>query len=176
MPFKKKYSHEKLSNAILMIVDEGMPIAKVAKLTLIHIRTLQRHKKLYLKNPDDYKEKKEPDYPEIFRSDVPVSNSKVQTQLDNTMLKRVRFLEDVFNVKLTLLAQLEKVGKKSQNVDALQRSIKTLNDIEKEVTPEGDAPMVHAKTVNVFQLFNQNLEKNGYKGPDLTDADIVKGD
>lgn len=175
MPFKRKYSDEKLSEAMLLILDQNMSLTKVSKITSIPVRTLQRHKKKIL---DDLQEEKQvkTDYPAVFKWDAPVNNTNVQTQLDNTMLKRVRFLEDVFNVKQILLAQLEKVGKKSQNIDALQRSIKTLNDIEKEVTPEGDAPMVHAKTVNVFQLFNQNLIKDGYQGPELTDADIVKGD
>ena len=175
MPFKRKYSDEKLSNAILMVLDQGMSPKQVSISTGINIRTLQRHKRKYV---DDLQEEKQvkTDYPAVFKGTAPVSSTEVQKQLDQTMLARAKFLEDVFNVKQKLLKQLDKVGGKSQNVDALQRSIKTLNDIEKEVTPEGDAPLVHAKTVNVFQLFNQNLIKNGYKGPELTDADIVKGD
>lgn len=175
MPFKKKYLDEELTKAVLLILDENMSPKEVSKQTHIHLRTLQRYKRKYV---DDLEEEKQvkTDYPAVFKGTAPVSSTEVQKQLDQTMLARAKFLEDVFNVKQKLLKQLEKVGGKSTNVDALQRSIKTLNDIEKEVTPEGDAPMVHAKTVNVFQLFNQNLEKNGYKGPELTDADIVKGD
>ncbi len=165
---KKTYTESQLMHALMLILDNGLTGAKAAEVTGISIRQIMRYKARYLEK----KEKGET----TVTSLVTMVDPSVQDSVDKVMITRVKFLEDVFKTKQILLAQLEKIGKKSLNVDALQRSIKTLNDIEKEVTPEGDAPMVHAKTVNVFQLFNQNLEKNGYKGPELTDADIVKGD
>ena len=173
--FERRYSEDELTKAILLILDQNLSPKEVSKITSIPVRTLQRYKTKYV---DDIEESKDnpKDYPAVFKADAPKINMDVQKQLDNTMLARAKFLDEVFETKRELLKQLLKIGKKSQNVDALQRSIKTLNDLEKDVTPDGDSPAVHAKTVNVFQLFNQNLIENGYKGPELTDADIVKGD
>ena len=99
-----------------------------------------------------------------------------RNSLTQTMLARAKFLDDVFDAKKIVLERIVKVAKRSDNLDALQRTVKTLSDIEKEVTPDGDTPPVHAKTVNMFQFFNQQLMKDGYTGPELTDADIVKSD
>ena len=165
----KPHTDQELTKALLLILENGLTVKKASEITGINPRSIQRYKARFV---DTQKSKEE----SVASGVVAMVDPSIQESVDRVMLTRVKFLEDVFNVKQKLLKQLDKVGSKSTNVDALQRSIKTLNDIEKEVTPEGDAPMVHAKTVNVFQLFNQNLIKNGYKGPELTDADIVKGD
>lgn len=171
----QKYTDQELSRAMLLITDQNMSPAQVAIQTGIHLRTIQRYKSKYVDNKQIPKQKPKEDDDVVYK-DTTLPDPELQRNVDAALTGRAKFMDEVFETKRELLKQLLKIGKKSQNVDALQRSIKTLNDIEKEVTPEGDAPMVHAKTVNVFQLFNQNLEKNGYKGPELTDADIVKGD
>lgn len=171
----RKYSEDELTRAILMILNEGLTPKEVAKKTGINVRAIQRYKIKYVNDPDENSLKRS-DYPTVFKSEMPVTDPKLQEKLNQTLLARASFLDEVFETKQALLRQLKKVGMKSQNVDALQRSIKTLNDLEKEATPDGDEPPVHAKTVNMFQFINNQLTTHGYKGPELTDADIVKGD
>jgi hypothetical protein len=100
----------------------------------------------------------------------------VQKHLDETMLARTKFLDEVFETKRIVLRQIRKVSGKSQNLDAMQRTLKTLTDIEVEVKPDGESPAVHAQTINMFNFFNQKLIQEGYEGPVLSDADIVRGD
>jgi DNA-binding transcriptional MerR regulator len=174
MPFKRKYSEDKLTKAMLLSLDQNMSLTEVSKITGIPVRTLQRYKS---KNLDDLQEKQEKtDYPAVFKGDAPVSDSDVQKQLDATMLARAKFLDNVFDAKKAVLERIVKIAKKSENLDALQRTVKTLDEIENKVVPDGDTPPVHAKTVNMFQFFNQQLIQDGYKGPELTPSDIVKGD
>lgn len=177
--FKRKHSEADLTKAILLILDQNMSYKEVSRLTAIPVRTLQRYKNRYIEDKEEEVEVDDGElksYPAVFKSDSPGVSRDVQQRLDATMLARAKFLDDVLETKQVLLNQLRKEGKRSKNIDALQRSIKTLTDIEKDVAPDGDPPVAHAKTVNVFQLFNQQLLQNGYKGPELTDADIVKGD
>jgi hypothetical protein len=49
MPFKKKYSDEELTKAVLLILDEDMSLKKASKITGITVRTLQRYKNSTLK-------------------------------------------------------------------------------------------------------------------------------
>lgn len=171
----RKYSEEELTHAILLILDRGMTPTEVSKATGINLRALQRYKRKYVD------EKEIPDYvypgkDVILRGEVPLMSTDVQQKLDKTILVRVKFLDDLFATKQVLLKQINKIGAKSQNLDALHRALKTVSDLENVVTPDGDTPAVQAKTVNMFQFFNQQLIANGYKGPELSDADIVKGD
>jgi len=169
--FERKYSEADLTNAVFLIINQGISPAEVSRQTGINLRTLQRYKNKHIK---EQQEEKTPDYPVVFKKDNPISH--VQKQLDNTLLTRAKFLDDVMETKQIVLNRIRKVAHKSDNLDALQRTAKTLSDIEKEVLPDGDTPAVHANTVNMFQFFNQQLLANGYKGPELTDADIIKGD
>lgn len=172
----KKYSEDQLTKAILLVIDDGLSPRMVAAQTGINLRSLQRYKSVYLGN-DTSKVKKKVITEEVaVIEEVSLTNNEVQNKLNVTLLKRAKFLDDVIDTKQILLDQLRKEGKKTTNIDALQKSIKTLSDIEKEVIPDGDVPAVHAKTVNMFQFFNQKLIDEGYAGPKLTDADIVKGD
>jgi hypothetical protein len=171
----RKYSEDQMTRAIMLILNEGLTPKEVSKKTGINLRAIQRYKVKYVNNPDEDSIKRS-DYPTVFKSTMPVMDPELQGKLNQTLLDRAKFLDDVFEAKKTVLDQIVKVAKKSENLDALQRTVKTLADLEKEVTPEGDEPPVHAKTVNMFQFINNQLTTHGYKGPELTDADIVKGD
>jgi len=168
----KKYSEDELTRAILLIIDQGFSPSEAARQTGINLRAIQRYKKQYV-------DEKTPDYPttqEIaVAGEVPAMNPKVNEEVYKTIIARAKFLDEVFETKQVVLKQIRKVSGKSQNLDAMQRTLKTLSDIEKEVVPDGN-PVNYAKTLNVFNIFNQQLIQDGYKGPELSDADIVKGD
>jgi hypothetical protein len=190
----RKYDEKQIAAAILMMLEENLTPPQAAKRTGINVRALQRYKLKYVGKPELYPFVK----PEILEpleeakaktrqaevitpvviDKTPVATEEVVEAVDQTILKRAKFLDKVFDAKEVLLNRLVKIGVKSQNVDALQRSIKMLHDIEKEVVPEDDKgnPLIYAKQVNMFQTINQNLIDNGYKGPELKESDIVKGD
>jgi hypothetical protein len=85
-------------------------------------------------------------------------------------------MQDVFETKQIILQRIMKLGGNSQNLDALQKTLKTLNELEGGGDKPEDNAVFHADTVNMFQFFNQKLIDEGYVGPELTDADIVKGE
>jgi hypothetical protein len=180
----RKYDEKQIAAAILMVLDENLSVPEVSKRTGINVRALQRYKLKYVDKPDLYPfvkpeilQPKEPEKAPVVIDKNPVATVEVVEAVDKTILKRSQFLEKVFAAKEVLLNRLVKIGAKTDNVDALQRAIKTLHDIEKEVIPEDDKgnPLIYAKQVNMFQTINQNLIDNGYKGPELKESDIVKG-
>jgi ParB-like chromosome segregation protein Spo0J len=174
----RKYSEEELTRAILLIIDQGMTPAEVSERTGINLRAIQRYRTKYAGTNDKVAIMKDMEAPVVFHRENTIASDEVQKKLDETLLARAKFLDDLFATKQVLLAQIHKLGRKSKNLDALQRSLKTLNDIEAETKPgdEGNNnPAFHAKTVNMFQFFNQQLIQDGYKGPEPSPADIVKG-
>jgi hypothetical protein len=170
---KKRYSENSMARAIMLIVNEGLSTADAAERTGINLRTLQRYKSRYI----DQKIEPTPVFTEIAVIEPAIPKEKVKKTLDVAIMKRAKFLDDVFDTKKVVLERIKKISKSSDNLDALQRSLKTLSEIETEVLPkEHDVPAAHANTVNMFNFFNQQLIDEGYEGPELTDADIVKGD
>lgn len=170
----RRYSDQEISRAILLIEEEGLPIAEVAAQTGINYRALYRYRDRYIKGKQPPKQRKKENEIVVYKENT-LPTAEVQQRLDKTMIERAKFLDDVFDTKKVLLERLKEIGIKSNNVDALQKAIKTLSDIEKSVEPDGDHPSLHADTVNMFQFFNQKLIAEGYTGPELTDADIAKG-
>lgn len=170
--YKRVHSEEQLTNALIMILEQGMTTQKVAELTGISKRTIQRYKSRELEE-----ETPEPVAVRDIakRSDSMIQNAEVQDELDKTIISRAKFINEVIDTKQVVIERIKKISKKSTNLDALQRTVKTLDEIENKITPNGEVSDSHAKTINVFQLLNQNLIKQGYEGPKLTDADIVKG-
>jgi hypothetical protein len=174
----RKYTQEELTKAILLILEEGYTPTQASEKTGIKLRTIQRFKNKYtedlglvIKVPGISKE--------FFKGDsLPVVNSEVQKMVETTLINRSTFIDDLIETKQIVLDRIKKISKRSDNLDALQRTVRTLADIEKEVVPggEGELPAIHAKTVNIFNQINQQLIDEGYEGPKLTDADIVKGD
>jgi transposase-like protein len=171
----KKYTEPELSRAILMIVDEEMPISEVAAQTGINYRALYRYRDRYIKGKQPPKQKKKEDKIVVLK-ETTAPNAELQRNIDTALIERAKFMEDVFKVKQILLGQIMKISMKSQNLDAMQRTLKTLCDLEETDSPKNETPGLHADTVNMFQFFNQKLIDEGYEGPPLTDADIVKGD
>jgi transposase-like protein len=172
---ERKYTDEQLSKAILMILNEGMSSKEVAEKTGINLRAIQRYKAQFVGGPPE----PEPvTTKEIAKSGKRiVQSSDAQEELDEVIIRRTHFLNDVFEGKKVVLDRIIKLAKKYNNIDALQRTLKTLADIEALALPkEGDVPAAHIEQINMFQFFNQKLTKEGYEGPALTDADIVNGD
>lgn len=170
----KKYTQQELTRAILLIVDEGLSIADVAKETGINYRALYRYRDRYVKGKQPPKQKKK-EQEIVVHKDTTVPNAELQRNVDAALIERAKFLNDLMQTKQLLLDRIAKIGEKSNNLDALQRSLKTLNDIETVVKPADDTPLANAKTINMFQFINQQLIDEGYEGPKLTDADIVRG-
>ena len=81
MPFKRKYSEEKLTEAMFLYLDKNMLLTEVSIITGIPVRTLQRYKRKYVEDLQEEKQEKT-DYPTVYKGNAPVSNSDVQKQLD----------------------------------------------------------------------------------------------
>lgn len=159
-----------------MIVDEGISISEVALQTGINYRALYRYRDRYIKGKHSPRQKNKEDEIEIY-DESPTSNTELQAKLDEKLISRAKFLDDLFATKQIVLKQIAKLSKKSQNLDALQRSLKTINDIENTALPDGEeSPAAHVKAVNMFQFINQQLINEGYEGPELSPSDIVKGE
>jgi len=185
--FVKKYSEDQLTKAILMIIEQDIPLKKVAEITGINARTISRYKSNYTGSKESIKpprEKKKSTLPATiktpevaFNKDNTLPSAELQKQVEKTIIDRAKFLDDLFEVKQLVLDQIKDQIKKIKNIDALQKTLKTLNDIAKEVGPKGPGNLAdNAKVVNMFNFFNQQLIDEGYEGPELTDADIVKND
>ena len=180
--FDKSYTEDQLTAAVLLVLEGGLNPTQAAKQTGISKRTIQRAKSKMLGVSTPKWKTEEDEAEEVLekelatRHDIPMLSPESQERVDNTLIARAQFLDEVFETKKVLLKQLRKMGARSQNIDALQKSLKTLTEIEGAVKPSDDTPAAHAKTVNMFQFFNQQLINEGYEGPKLTDADIVKGD
>jgi transposase-like protein len=182
----QKYSEQDMARAILLVLDQSLPIKKVAREMGINLRALQRYKARYLADPTTttlrqmfptVRENPLKEDEPIVKKDNPVASAEVMDATDKTLIARAKFLDDVLSTKQVLLDRLKMAGGKSNNIDALHKAIKTLDDLETKVVPEGgNSPAAQVKTLNVFQLFNQQLINEGYEGPEIPDADIVKND
>ena len=162
-----------MSRAMLCIFDEGQSIAEVAKDTGINLRALYRYKDKYIKGKQPPRQKKKHEMVVYKESTVP--STELQKNVDSALIERAKFMQDVFETKQIILQRIKLLGDKSKNIDALQRTLKTLNELEGGGQKKEDSATLHADTVNMFQFFNQQLIDEGYEGPPLTDADIVKG-
>lgn len=171
----KKYTDEELSRAMLIITDQNMSPAQVAIQTGIHLRTIQRYKSKYVDNKQIPKQKPKEDDVVVYK-DTTLPDTELPRNVDATLTRRAKFMDDVFNLKQLIVDRLEAIVKKSQNIDTLQRTLKTLTELEKETKPDDPVPGITGGNVNIFTYLNQQLEKDGYKGQPLTDADIIEGD
>lgn len=103
-------------------------------------------------------------------------NAELQQKVDKALIERAQFLDDLFSAKKVILQSILKLYRKSQNLDSLQKTLKTLSDLENIGSETEKEPGKLAGTVNMFQFINQKLIDEGYVGSELTDADIVKRD
>jgi transposase len=172
----RKYSEEELTKVLLLILDRGMTPLQASQVSGISLRTIQRYKSKYL-GTIPVPVAPGVTQPVIFHKESTIPTDEVQRKLDATLLERAKFLTDLFDTKKILLAQIRKIGKKSQNLDAMQKTLKTITELENVVDPEdGNKPSKFPATVNMFQYFNQLLINEGYEGPKIEESDIIKGD
>ena len=171
----QKYSEQELTKALLLILDRGMSVTEASIETDIPIRTIQRFKVKFINS--DKQIPVSSSGMDLATLDMPMTiTPRAKTELDETMLARAKFLDDIFTAKQNIIKRINLLTKTSENIDYLQKTLKTLTDIESTVAPKDDPPAAHAKTVNMFQFFNQQLKNEGYEGPNISDADIIKGD
>lgn len=170
----RKYSEEELTRAVLLMIDHGLSPSQAELESGVNKRSIFRFKSKYLNEGESVKKISKLLYRNNDKSQDSIST---QQDIDDVVKARAKFLRDIMKTKQVLLDRLEKIGKKSNNLDAIQRSIKTLSDVEVIMLPkEDDIPEAHVKNLNLFQFFNQKLINEGYEGPKFSDADIVKGD
>jgi transposase len=171
----KNYTESQLTKALLLVLEQGMSPKDAAKMTGISKRTIQRYKRRHV----------EDETPEPVRTTeiavagtTMLSSKEAMDEVDDALMRRTKFLSDVMETKQVVIDRIRKLAKKSSNLDALQRTIKTLDDLETKVDPDGGGSKLPLgnPNLNIFNFFNQKLTNEGYEGPKLEDADIVKGD
>jgi len=171
----RKYTDQELSKAMLMIAEQGMQISEVSRRTSINYRTLYRYQDRYLKGKIPNKQDKKNNEVVIYKEN-PVADSEMQQKVDQAILERARFQEDLFRVKQLVLSKIERTIQGKVSLDSLQKTLRTITDLETVENEQEENPAKHSGTVNMYNFFNQKLIDEGYEGPELTDADIVEGD
>jgi hypothetical protein len=170
-----KHSEEQLTKALLLVLDQGVTLKVASEQTGISVRSIQRYKSKFTKSPEKIPTPTGGTLTMIVPKDTTLPNPNLQ-KIEKVLIDRTNFLDEVFRVKSVVLKQMETVAKKSNNLDALQKTVKMLDEMENEHKPKGNnPPTLPPGQVNIFQFLNEKLTKEGYEGPELTDADIVEG-
>jgi hypothetical protein len=170
-----KYPEELLTRALLLVVDQGVSLKDAALQTGISKRTIQRYRSKFVKVPEKIATPTGGTLTMFVPKETTLQNPNLQ-KVEKVLIDRTNFLDEVFRVKGVVLKQMETVAKKSNNLDALQKTVKMLDEMDNEHKPKGNVPPLTPGQVNIFQFLNEKLTKEGYEGPELTDADIVEGD
>lgn len=172
----KQYSEQELTKALLLILDRGMSPTEAEAETGIPLRTIQRYKAKHLASDRSIPvESSGMSFQTLGNFPMTVT-PEAKTQLDKTIEDRAKFLEDLFEAKQDILKRIKVLTKSSENIDYLQKTLKTLTELETTVAPKGNPPPGTVNANNIFQIFNQQLINQGYEGPTISDADVVKGD
>ena len=170
----KTYSEAQLTKALLLVLESGMSPKEASKITGISKRTIQRYKKQHVEDSTP-EPAKTTDI--AIAGTTTIASSEAVDKLDDALIKRAKFISEVVDTKQVVVERIRKLAKKSSHLDALQRTLKTLDEIENKVDPDGGASKIPANAgTNIFNYFNMKLTNEGYEGPKLEDADIVKGD
>lgn len=170
----KVYSDEQLTKALLLVLEQGMSPKDAAKATGISKRTIQRYKRQHV---EDHTPDLAVGTDLVLAGDATIRSKETMDEIDDALIKRAKFLNDVIDTKQVVIDRIKKIAKKSTNLDALQRTVKTLDELENKVDPDGGAGKLPVgNPTNIFNYFNMKLTNEGYEGPELTDADIVKND
>lgn len=167
----KGYSESQLTKAMLLVLEQGVSLNDAAAATGISKRTIQRYKRRHIEDgtPDQQMEV-------AVAGTTTIKSKEVMDEVDDALIRRAKFINDVIDTKQVVIDRIRKIAKKSTNLDALQRTVKTLDDLENKVQPDGPVPASTNAHLNIFNFYNQKLKNEGYEGPELSDADIVKGD
>jgi len=170
----KQTNQKALGRALFYIIEQNMPLKEAAETAGVKYRTLTRNYQKYLAQETRIKDGVLPKEEEEEPITVPIIP---EHEINTAIHERAHFTKEIFRAKREILKRILVLTKGTKNIDALQRTLKTLDDLERSAPPQpSDMPGVNADTVNMFQFFNQKLIDDGYQGKPITDADIIEGD
>jgi len=169
-----KFTNRKaLDRALFYIIEQNMTVQDAAKSSGANLRTVYRKYQQYL---DQTNKIKDGLMPHVDNDKIAIIHTPEQ-ELNIALHERAQFMKDMFRAKKLILERIIRVAKDTRNIDALQKTLKTLSELENIGNPkDSDMPGVNVDTANIFQFFNQKLIDDGYQGKPVTDADIIEGD